>query len=108
MNTEIKIPIVSTESEDFPRNVPDARLIEEVRQGDQDSFGEIVQRYERRVMRVVMRFIDDYELARDLTQEVFIRAFERLDQFEQSRRFGPCRKVLRFRRCSVAGLVSSI
>lgn len=73
----------------LPSNVSDARLIEEVRQGDNDAFGELVHRYERRVMRVVMRFIDDYELARDLTQDVFVRAFERLDQFDQSRRFGP-------------------
>ena len=69
--------------------VSDARLIEVVRQGDTDVFGELVDRYERRVMRVVLRFVDDFELARDLTQDVFLRAFQRLHQFDASRRFGP-------------------
>ena len=73
----------------LPSGVSDARLVEETRQGDSDAFGELVTRYERRVIRLVLRFVNDYELARDLTQEVFIRAFERLNQFDPSRRFGP-------------------
>ena len=67
----------------------DARLVEEVRHGDQEAFGELVRRYERRLLRLIMRFVSDFELARDLAQEVFIRAYERLDQFDPSRRFGP-------------------
>ncbi len=67
----------------------DARLVEEVRQGHQAAYGELVRRYERRLIRLIMRFISDVELARDLAQEVFIRAYERLDQFDPSRRFGP-------------------
>lgn len=67
----------------------DARLVEQVRHGDQAAFGELVRRYERRLLRLIMRFISDVELARDLAQEVFMRAFERLDQFDPSRRFGP-------------------
>lgn len=76
-------------AEGLPANVSDARLVEETRRGDRDAFGELVVRYERRVVRLVMRFISDYELARDLTQEVFLRAYERLNQFDPSRRFGP-------------------
>ncbi|MDA1014381.1 MAG: sigma-70 family RNA polymerase sigma factor [Planctomycetota bacterium] len=67
----------------------DARLVEEVRRGDQDAYGELVRRYERRLLRLILRFVSDFELARDLAQEVFIRAYERLDQFDPSRRFGP-------------------
>ena len=36
-----------------------------------------------------MRFVTDYDLARDLTQEAFLRSYERLEQFDPSRRFGP-------------------
>jgi RNA polymerase sigma-70 factor (ECF subfamily) len=67
----------------------DARLVEEVRTGNRDAFGQLVIRYERRVIRVIMRFVSDYDLARDLTQEAFLRSYERLDQFDPSRRFGP-------------------
>lgn len=67
----------------------DARLVEEVRRGDQAAFEQLVRRYEGRLMSVLLRFVRDRELARDLSQETFLRVFERLDQFDPSRRFGP-------------------
>jgi len=67
----------------------DARLVDETRRGNKEAFGELVQRYEQRLMRVILRFIRDVNIAEDLTQETFIRAFERLDQFDPSRRFSP-------------------
>jgi RNA polymerase sigma-70 factor (ECF subfamily) len=69
--------------------VSDARLVEDARRGDRDAFGGLVQRYERRLIRVILRFVTDYELARDLAQETFLRVYERMDQFDPSRRFGP-------------------
>jgi len=69
--------------------ISDARLVELARKGDQEAFGDLVLRYERRLVRVILRFVHDQELARDLAQETFLRAFQRLDQFDSSRRFGP-------------------
>ena len=69
--------------------VKDARLVEEARRGDREAFGELVLRYERRLIRVILRFVRDEELAKDLAQETFLRVYERLDQFDPSRRFGP-------------------
>lgn len=78
-------------AETLPATGPasDARLVEDARRGDRDAFGLLVQRYERRLIRVILRFVQDYELARDLAQETFLRAYERLEQFDPSRRFGP-------------------
>lgn len=67
----------------------DARLVEEARRGDRDAFGELVRRYERRLIRVIMRFVRDEDLARDLSQETFLRVYEKLEMFDPSRRFGP-------------------
>jgi RNA polymerase sigma-70 factor (ECF subfamily) len=70
-------------------NVSDARLVEDVRRGDHSAFEVLVRRYENRLMSVLLRFVRDRELARDLAQETFLRVYERLDQFDPSRRFGP-------------------
>jgi RNA polymerase sigma-70 factor (ECF subfamily) len=67
----------------------DARLVESARLGEQSAFGELVRRYERRLLRVILRFVRDPDLAEDLAQEAFLRVYERLDQFDASRRFGP-------------------
>lgn len=67
----------------------DAVLIERTRQGDDAAFGELVGRYEQRVLGVIGRMISDREMARDIAQEAFLRAYERLEQFDASRRFGP-------------------
>lgn len=67
----------------------DARLVEDARRGDSEAFGELVKRYERRLVRVIMRFVRDADLADDLAQETFLRVYERLEQFDASRRFSP-------------------
>ncbi len=67
----------------------DARLVEETRRGKRDSFGTLVKRYERRLLRVIGRFIRDPDVAEDLAQETFLRVYERIAQFDPSRRFAP-------------------
>lgn len=67
----------------------DARLIDEVRQGNREAFGQLVQRYERRLVRVITRFVHDGDLAEDLAQETFLRVYEHLSEFDPSRRFSP-------------------
>jgi RNA polymerase sigma-70 factor (ECF subfamily) len=69
--------------------ISDARLVDEARRGNSEAFGQLVLRYERRVIRVIRRFMPDDQMAQDLTQEAFLRAFDRLEQFDPSRRFGP-------------------
>ena len=81
---QVDVDLVSTS-----RGFSDARLVEECRRGDQSAFGELVLRYERRLIRVIQRFIRDADIAEDLAQETFLRVYERLDQYDASRRFGP-------------------
>ncbi|MCA9035316.1 MAG: sigma-70 family RNA polymerase sigma factor [Planctomycetaceae bacterium] len=75
-------------AENLP-SASEARLVNQARSGDHEAFGALVHRYERRVLKVIRRFVPDQELAADLQQESFLRAWERLEQFDPSRRFGP-------------------
>jgi len=56
-------------------------LIERVRAGDERAERELYESHVDRVYRLAFRLAGDDELARDFTQETFIRAFERLDTF---------------------------
>ena len=67
----------------------DSRLVELARNDNHEAFGELVRRYEGRLMRVISRFILDQDLVDDLTQEVLLRVYRRLELFDASRRFGP-------------------
>jgi len=67
----------------------DARLVDEVRRGNRDAFGVLVMRYEKKLQQVIRRLIRDTEQARDLAQDAFLKVYQRLDQFDTSRRFGP-------------------
>ncbi len=59
----------------------DRELIEAVRAGDPTAYRGLVERYQGRVYAVIVGMIRDREEAKDLTQEVFIRAFKHLDRF---------------------------
>lgn len=57
--------------------------------GETAAFENIVRRYQGPVYRLMLRFARDEELARDLAQEAFLRAFERLRSYDGGRRFFP-------------------
>lgn len=67
----------------------DSRLVELARDGNHEAFGELVRRYEGRLMRVIARFIVDQDIIEDIAQDVFLRVYRRLELFDASRRFGP-------------------
>lgn len=78
-----------SESDDLAGAVNESRLVDEARRGNKQAFGELVLRYERRLIRVIQQFVKSPELAEDLAQETFMKVYERLDQFDPARRFGP-------------------
>jgi RNA polymerase sigma-70 factor, ECF subfamily len=61
--------------------VDEPNLIERVRGGDSRAERELYEAHVDRVYRLAYRLAGDDDLARDFTQETFIRAFERLDGF---------------------------
>ena len=64
-------------------------LLARARQGDLAAFEEVVRRYQRRVYGVALRIVRAHDLADDVAQEAFVRAWRALDRFEVGRPFGP-------------------
>ena len=64
-------------------------LIARARRGDPGAFEEIVRLYQRRVYAVALRIVRAHDVADDVTQEAFLRAWRSLERFELGRPFGP-------------------
>jgi len=67
----------------------DSFLIARARGGDLRAFEEIVRLYQRRVYGVALRIVRAHDVADDVAQEAFVRAWRSLDRFELGRPFGP-------------------
>ena len=69
------------------QSLSDKDLVRRCLEGDQRSAREIVSRYERPLFSIVHRNLRDSALAEDVTQEAFVRAFDRLETYDFSYRF---------------------
>jgi len=65
----------------------DAVLVQQVQAGHQRSFDLLVAKYQRRIYRLVLRFIRDPALAEDVAQETFLRAYRAIGQFRGDSQF---------------------
>lgn len=65
----------------------DRDLVGKCLTGDLESFGGLVERYQGPVFRVVLQMVSSYEDAQEVSQQVFMKAFEHLRSFDPSRRF---------------------
>src|SRR5438128_149790 len=59
-----------------------AELVRRCRAGDGAAWEEIVQTYSRRIYNLAYRFTSRADAAEDLTQEVFIRVYRSLNQYD--------------------------
>ena len=59
----------------------DQLLVDRVKRGDKKAFDLLVSKYQRKLMRLVSRFVYDQAEAEDVVQEAFIKAYRALPQF---------------------------
>lgn len=65
----------------------DAWAVRRTLRGERDAFAVLVRRYQGPVFRLMLRFARDEHTARELAQDAFVRAFERLAAYDPKRRF---------------------
>jgi RNA polymerase sigma-70 factor (ECF subfamily) len=64
-----------------------AELVLAAQEGDHDAFGALVSRFERMVQAVCWQRLRNHAEAQEAAQEVFIKAFEKLNQLEEPAAF---------------------
>lgn len=62
-------------------------LMERCAKGDRRAFETLLTRYQKPVYNAAYRMLHSPDDARDVTQTVFLKVFEHLDQFDPQRRF---------------------
>ena len=65
----------------------DSDVVQAFLDGDERAFGELVRRYDGRLLNFVYRTIGDRERAQDLVQETFVRVYRHLHRFDPSKKF---------------------
>ena len=65
----------------------DVELIHRILDGDDSAFSELVNKYQKPVHALVWRKIGDFHIAEEITQDTFLKAYQRLGTLKQPQRF---------------------
>ena len=69
------------------RSSDDDGLVARARNGDVGAFGELVREHQNEVYTLALRMVADRDLAYDVTQDAFVRAWRAIDRFRGDARF---------------------
>ncbi|MDE0427436.1 MAG: sigma-70 family RNA polymerase sigma factor [Candidatus Poribacteria bacterium] len=62
-------------------NIDDCEFVERVQNGDTEAFNPLVLKYQGKIYNLIYLRVQDRETARDLCQDVFLKAFQGLPRF---------------------------
>ena len=65
----------------------DVELIHRILDGDDSAFSELVKKYQKPVHALVWRKIGDFHIAEEITQDTFLKAYQRLATLKKPQRF---------------------
>jgi len=69
--------------------VSDQKLIEAAQQGDKAAFGQLIRRHQKRVFRFIYGLTGSFDVAEDVVQEAFVRAYGAIARFRPGYDFYP-------------------
>ncbi len=70
-------------------HMTDEEVAVRVQQGDTESFGALVERYEDKLLRYGRRFLSRQEDIEDIVQDVFVNAYQNMQSFDTKQKFSP-------------------
>ena len=78
----------------------DAELIQQVLHGKQEAFSLLVEKYQKGIHAVVWRKIGDFHIAQEITQDTFLKAYQKLDTLKNHNMFSGWLYVIASRLCT--------
>ena len=70
-------------------NLYEKRIINKIKQGDDRAYAELVTTYQTPIYNLMLRMSLSEDQALDLSQETFVRAYQKIDGFDQDKKFFP-------------------
>ena len=77
----------------------DTELIRLTLDGDEKAFAKLVEKYQKPVQAIVWRKIGDFHIAEEITQDVFLKAYQKLGSLKKPQSFASWLYVSASRRC---------
>ena len=71
----------------IPRLAEDSDLVLAAQRGDMEAFNRLIARWEKRIFNYLLRILGDREDAMDVSQEVFLKAYQKLNSLQEATRF---------------------
>ena len=75
------------------------QLIQRILDGEKEAFSILVQKYQKRIHALAWRKIGDYHIAEEITQDVFLQAYEKLSTLKNHKQFDGWIYVITNRLC---------
>ena len=78
----------------------DAQLIHRVLNGDDTAFSKLVKKYQKQVHALAWRKIGDFHIAEEITQDTFLKAYQKLRTLKKPQRFASWLYVIAANHCN--------
>ena len=78
----------------------DTQLIHRTLDGDETAFTALVEKYQKQVHALAWRKIGDFHIAEEITQDTFLKAYQKLSTLKKTQRFASWLYVIAANRCS--------
>src|SRR5437867_756018 len=69
------------------KTAEDAELVRACGNGEESAFAALIDRYKRAIFNAALRIVNDREEAKDITQSVFLKAYENLARYDPRYKF---------------------
>ena len=78
----------------------DVELIQQILAGDETAFAELLKKYQKPVHALAWRKIGDFHIAEDITQDAFLKVYQRLNTLKDPNQFSGWLYVITTRLCA--------
>lgn len=91
---------MKSDSKGITMEQKDTELIQQVLDGKQEAFSLLVEKYQKGIHAVVWRKIGDFHIAQEITQDTFLKAYQKLGTLKNHNMFSGWLHVIASRLCT--------